>query len=159
MNMTEGEIVRMYKAAANPREQIKILADMNECEPQQIQMILYNNGCKEAVTKHKKQGRPPKSTYDESLKPEAVAEKEPDMSVYDEEKNPYCKVEVEEEITAPVVNEEPPKLEIPAIVFDAVKDRIDELERQVWSISDDLSRILEKERALRIWLEGVKRHE
>lgn len=117
-------------------------------------MILYNNGCKEAVCKHKKQGRPPKSTYDESLRPEAVAE----TTVYDEEKNPYCKVEVEEEITEPIVNE-PPKLEIPALVYDAVRDRIDELERQVWSLSDDLSRILEKERALRIWLEGVKKHE
>ena len=45
------------------------------------------------------------------------------------------------------------------MVYETVKDRIDELERQVWSLSDDLSRILEKERALRTWLEGVKRHE
>ena len=159
MTMDEGEIVRNYKAAANPREQIKILAELNCCDPSQIQMILFNHGCKEAVVKHKKKGRPPKETYDESLSLEAVAEKAPDMSVYDEEKNPYCKVEVEEEVTEPAVNDEPPKLEIPAIVFDAVKDRIDELVSQVWSISDDLSRILEKERALRIWLEGVKRHE
>lgn len=155
MTMDEGQIVRDYKAAANPREQIKILAELNCCDPSQIQMILYKNGCKEAVAKHKGKGRPPKSTYDESLKPEAVAEKEPDMSVYDEEKNPYCKVEVEEEITEPVVNETP-KPEIPAVVLDAVKERIDELEHQVWDISNDLARILEKRKTLMAWIKGVK---
>ena len=72
---------------------------------------------------------------------------------------PYSEVGVEEEITEPVVNNEPPKPEIPAEVYDTVKDRIDELERQIWSLSDDLSRLLEKERILRVWIEGVKKHE
>lgn len=149
MTMDEGEIVREYKKAAKPQKQIGILAQLNCCPPSKIKEILFNNGCTEVEVSHKKRGRPPKK----------VAEKEPDMSVYDEDKNPYCKVEVEEEITEPTVKDEPPKLEIPAVVYEAVKDRIDELERQVWSLSDDLSRILEKERALRTWLEGVKRHE
>ena len=45
MNMTENEIVRQYKEGKNQREQIKILADMNLCENEEIEKILMANGC------------------------------------------------------------------------------------------------------------------
>lgn len=44
MEMTEWEIVKSYKEAAYPQEQIKILADINICPPRQIIDILRNNG-------------------------------------------------------------------------------------------------------------------
>lgn len=42
--MTKEEICRDYKLAANKREQIKILADLNACTKQQIADILIEDG-------------------------------------------------------------------------------------------------------------------
>lgn len=40
MQMTETEIVRSYKEAANPAGQIRILAQLNDCDPETIADIV-----------------------------------------------------------------------------------------------------------------------
>ncbi len=45
MQMTEGEIIRRYKHAADRRKQIKILAELNACPKETIREILRNAGC------------------------------------------------------------------------------------------------------------------
>ena len=111
-------------------------------------MILYNNGCKEAVTKHKKQGRPPKSTYDESLRPEAVAEKENTMPLLKEEK-----------ITEPVVNEEPKKLEIPKTIINAVQEKLDAVNKTIFDMTDEMAKLFVVRREMMTWLDEVKEYE
>ena len=44
MTMTESEIVRDYRSAKNKKMQISILADLNECKPEDIKRILKDNG-------------------------------------------------------------------------------------------------------------------
>lgn len=44
MNMTNEEIVRDYKQAAKPAEQIAILADLNGCTKKEIAQILIDAG-------------------------------------------------------------------------------------------------------------------
>ena len=45
MQMTEAEIVRSYKKAENRQKQIKILAELNLCEKEDIREILRKHGC------------------------------------------------------------------------------------------------------------------
>ena len=40
MQMTETEIVRSYKEAADPAGQIRILAQLNDCSPEKIAQIV-----------------------------------------------------------------------------------------------------------------------
>ncbi|MBR2408956.1 MAG: hypothetical protein IKB07_08370 [Lachnospiraceae bacterium] len=47
MTMTALDIVREYKSAKNRREQIKILADLNQCSRDHIREILLANGIPE----------------------------------------------------------------------------------------------------------------
>lgn len=44
MIMDPGEIAREYTAAANPKKQISILAELNECTEKEIQDILMEKG-------------------------------------------------------------------------------------------------------------------
>ena len=44
MNMTNEEIIREYQEAKQPRAQIRILADENECKPKDIANILIDAG-------------------------------------------------------------------------------------------------------------------
>jgi len=44
MNMTNEEIIREYQEAKQPRAQIRILADENECKPKDIANILIEAG-------------------------------------------------------------------------------------------------------------------
>ena len=46
MTMTNEEIVREYRQAAHPAQQIGILADLNECKKKAIVEILREAGCK-----------------------------------------------------------------------------------------------------------------
>lgn len=66
MNMTENEIIRQYKEAKDKREQIKILADMNLCEREEIEKILKDNGQRlpAQAPKKKPQNEPSKETED-----------------------------------------------------------------------------------------------
>ena len=43
---TDEEIVRSYKEARDPKRQINVLADLNECKPQQIRDVLKRAGLK-----------------------------------------------------------------------------------------------------------------
>lgn len=42
--MTPGEIVTSYRQAANKKEQIKILSQLNACPPEEIKQVLVENG-------------------------------------------------------------------------------------------------------------------
>lgn len=48
MTMSENEIVRNFKEAKKKREQIGILAELNQCSQEQIREILLRNGISEA---------------------------------------------------------------------------------------------------------------
>lgn len=48
MTMSETEIVRDFRAAKKKREQIGILAELNQCSREQIRDILIRNGINEA---------------------------------------------------------------------------------------------------------------
>jgi len=61
VQMSEKEIVKNYKEAADKRNQIKILADMNCCSKEEIKDILRDNGIPEAELGKKGSGRPPKA--------------------------------------------------------------------------------------------------
>lgn len=56
MTMSESEIVRDFRAAKKKREQIGILAELNECSREEIREILLKNGIDEAELP-KKPGR------------------------------------------------------------------------------------------------------
>ena len=66
MNMTENEIIRQYRGAKDKREQIKILADMNLCEVEEIEKILKDNGQRLPARppKKKPQNEPSEETED-----------------------------------------------------------------------------------------------
>lgn len=44
MNMTNEEIVRSYKQAAKPAEQLHILAELNDCPVSEIRRVLRDGG-------------------------------------------------------------------------------------------------------------------
>lgn len=46
MTMTNEEIIRDYKAAKAPSKQIAILAELNQCDREEIKQILVEGGCK-----------------------------------------------------------------------------------------------------------------
>lgn len=46
MTMTKEEICRDYRQAAAPSKQIRILADLNQCDREEIKRILIEGGCK-----------------------------------------------------------------------------------------------------------------
>lgn len=56
MTMSEGEIVRDFRTAKKKREQISILAELNQCSRDKIREILLRNGISEAELPSK-QGR------------------------------------------------------------------------------------------------------
>lgn len=58
--MSEQEIVNEYKQAAQPRKQIAILADQNNCEKKTIVNILEAAGC-ELPGNYKKKTETPKT--------------------------------------------------------------------------------------------------
>lgn len=58
MTMTNEEIVREYRQAAHPAQQIRILADLNECKKKAIVEILREAGC-ELPSYYNKQPKPP----------------------------------------------------------------------------------------------------
>ena len=44
MEMTDNEICRMYREAKKKKSQIRILADLNDCDKKKIERILVNGG-------------------------------------------------------------------------------------------------------------------
>lgn len=75
MNMTENEIVRQYKEGKDKREQIKILADMNLCEKEEIEKILTDNGCRIPAQTPKKNPKNESSEVTEDIQKKEPQEK------------------------------------------------------------------------------------
>ena len=63
--MSEGEIVREYKAAADKNKQVNILADLNVCTKDEILQILVKRGAISGLPKKKR--RPPIKWTEEML--------------------------------------------------------------------------------------------
>ena len=55
MTMTESEICVSYRQAKNKNEQVKILADLNLCKPEDIPELLARNGYITGTPQVKKQ--------------------------------------------------------------------------------------------------------
>ena len=60
--MSAGEIVRSYKQAAKPEEQISILAELNACSVEEIREILLQLGVELPKAKKRQPGRPRKGS-------------------------------------------------------------------------------------------------
>lgn len=60
--MSAGEIVRSYKQAAKPEEQIGILAELNACSVDEIREILLQLGVELPKAKKRQPGRPKKGS-------------------------------------------------------------------------------------------------
>lgn len=60
--MSAGEIVRSYKQAAKPEEQISILAELNACSVDEIREILLQLGVELPKAKKRQPGRPRKGS-------------------------------------------------------------------------------------------------
>lgn len=58
MQMTESEIVRNYKGAANKESQLHVLADLNCTDTKTIREILIQNGIPESELPKLRKGRP-----------------------------------------------------------------------------------------------------
>ena len=61
MHMSEFEICRDYESAKDKNEQIKILADMNVCEPSEIIDVLVKNGKISGIKKERTEAKKKKS--------------------------------------------------------------------------------------------------
>lgn len=77
MNMTENEIVRQYKEGKNQGQQIKILADMNLCEKEEIEKILIDNGCDIPEPNPKRKQKNTSTKEKENIPEEESQEKNP----------------------------------------------------------------------------------
>lgn len=60
--MSAGEIVSSYKQAAKPEEQIRILAELNDCTTDEIREILVQLGVELPKAKKRQPGRPRKGS-------------------------------------------------------------------------------------------------
>lgn len=75
MQMSYGEIVRSYKESKNPKNQVKILAELNACDKKTIVGILNDAGVLDKKTQgaYRRSGLLPR----EEAQPEAVEEVKP----------------------------------------------------------------------------------
>lgn len=92
MEMTTNEIVRMYKEAADKKNQINILADMNLCTPDDIRAELIKGGI-DARTLPRKRKQP-----GEAAETTAVPETAPtsDAELKDAEQTPAVLIQRED---------------------------------------------------------------
>lgn len=116
---------------------------MNECASDKIKQILAANGVDIQATKRgpKHRGRPRKAEL-EDVPPEPLNEP------------PANPPTVEEE--PPVAVEEDTRTVVPEEVITAAQEKMHNLEARVWEISDELKVLLNEQRALSMWLKGVK---
>jgi hypothetical protein len=75
MMMTNKEILSSYNHAADKKEQIKILSELNACDEERIKKILTANGVPETDFAGKRRGRPKAKSDVEEIK-EAPMEKQ-----------------------------------------------------------------------------------
>lgn len=82
MTMTNEEIIREYRQAAHPAQQIGILADLNECKKKAIVEVLREAGCKLPGYYDKKPAKAPAEPQPVEGPEEAPAENaQPDAPV------------------------------------------------------------------------------
>ena len=97
MEMTTNEIVRMYKEAADKKNQINILADMNLCTPDDIRAELIKGGIDARTLPRKR--RKPGEAAETTAVPESAPT--PDASK-DAEQTPAVLIQRED---VPLVND------------------------------------------------------
>lgn len=140
MEMSQNEIVSKFEK--NPkREQIKILAQLNDCGEYLIENILKANGVE---IPEKKPGRPKKN---------AAVSKNPSRDKtkileddYVENKSELCEREIQPQ---PV-----PKYLIPASVQEMTKDKIEQLQRQIMAFCDRIDELNAEKHELEVFLKG-----
>lgn len=77
MTMTNEEIVRDWKQAKSPKDQVQILADLNQCHKKDIVKILFDSGVLSgtAIYQYRKSGLLPQAADTESVKNAAETDK------------------------------------------------------------------------------------
>ena len=140
MEMSQKEIVSRFEM--NPkREQIKILAQLNDCGEYLIENILKTNGVE---IPEKKKGRPKKNaavsnnpSSDESkiLKDDCM-----------DNNSELCEREIK---LQPV-----PKYLIPTSVQEMTKDKIEQLQRQIMAFCDRIDELNAEKHELEVFLKG-----
>lgn len=139
MEMTKGEITRAYRESSNKTEQIKILADLNECSRADIEKIL-----KDAGHEIPKRGRKPNVTKTEEPKRAKI---KPKTAPKTEEKVDFTQCEaiepVEEEIEEVEEMEYPEeeKAYMPVSVWETLQGRIIELDRCIADLQKEKAEI------------------
>lgn len=108
MTMQPGEIARDYKAAKNKRQQIKILAELNQCDEEDIKFLLEQQG-----VEIKKTGRKKKEVQIVSADDEPDEEKEQPEEPKAEEKEPEAAVK---------------RKAIPDCLTDAIAGKVEQLQ-------------------------------
>ncbi len=164
MQMSEFEIVFDFKAAKKKREQIGILADMNQCSREQIREILLRNGISEEELP-KKPGKSRKTEPEvfqqqvkknhakadefrpakqEPIAVEEVVPEEKEAMENKEELLPWPDPVVEETSEPEPVHAEV-RNEVPEAVQKACRDRI-------WGIIQEVAELEKEKRELQMFL-------
>lgn len=164
MQMSEFEIVFDFKAAKKKREQISILADLNQCSRDKIREILLRNGISEEELP-KKPGKSRKTEpeiFQQQIKknhakvdelrsgkpeekPEEAAESEEEVAPENkEELLPWPDPVVEETAEPEVVHAET-RNKVPEAVQKACRDRI-------WRIIQEIAELEREKRELQVFL-------
>lgn len=146
MTMSENEIVRDFRAAKKKREQIGILAELNQCSREQIREILLRNGINEAELP-KKPGR------SRTTEPEVFQQQiKKNHAKAEEFRSGKAEPEPEPEEMIPMLlepEEEKPKgTPIPELVKQACRDKI-------WSIVQEIAELEREKRELQKFLGEV----
>lgn len=81
MQMTNGEIVRSFREAKKPKQQITVLADLNATDKVSIAQILYEAGELSAQTVGQYRRGRRKAAKGAETTPSPAAEKEPEKSI------------------------------------------------------------------------------
>ena len=140
MEMSQKEIVSRFEM--NPkREQIKILAQLNDCGEYLIENILKTNGVE---IPEKKKGRPKKNAA-VSNNPSSDESKIPEDDYVDNNIE-LCEREIK---PRPV-----PKYLIPASVQEMTKDKIEQLQRQIMAFCDRIDELNAEKHELEVFLKG-----
>lgn len=139
MYMKDIEIVGSFKRAENPKEQVRILAQLNACDKEEIIEVLKRNGIDTSKVEEqlKPKKRPYRSKKKEATKVAAKKINEVEVPV------------VEEVVDEPVIEEQKAEKQIvPKVIIAIVQDRI--------SMLTELIKETEKERdTLCDYLQGV----
>lgn len=123
MEMTKGEITRAYREAHNKSEQIKILADLNECDKSEIEKILKDAGHEIPTRGRKPKAKAPAEPKRAKIKPKTTPKTEEKVDFTHCEAIEPVEEEIEEveEMEYP---EEEVKAYMPVAVWETLQARI-----------------------------------